>query len=288
MIDYKEGMHITAPSYIRNMPADIYHAHNSISNSGLKLVGRSPAHFKYQPEKPETRNKVLGSALHMGMLEPDLFYKKYTLLSNAKDRVCRLYRDAKEQFGEEFVLVASECAKVEGIIKSLWSNAEISYMLSRQGHGELSGFSTDPETGVMCRHRFDKITNSGIGIDIKTTIDARPEAFSKFILNYGYHMQNAFYADQYEWITGKQLEDFVFIVVESESPYACKMYRLDQESIDIGRSQYRSALNEYAAALESGIWDSYGCNGIEEISIPQWAINKYDFEQVEAMTFTGE
>lgn len=289
MIDYKEGMPITAPCYIKNMPADVYHAHQgSISNSGLKLISRSPAHFKYAPKREATRSMVLGSALHMAVLEPHLFYETYKLLRNEKDRRCKEYKDAKEECGEEFILVASECAKIEGIMSSIQGNKEARELLSIPGNNELSGFSTYTETGAMCRHRFDKITHNGIGIDLKTTIDARPDAFSRSIMSYGYHIQAAFYADQYEWISGKPLDDFIFIVIESESPYAVKTYRLNQESIDIGRAKYRQALNEYESCINSGIWPAYQSNEIEEISIPQWAINQYDFEQVEAMTFTGE
>ena len=170
-------------------------------------------------------------------------------------------------------MVASECEHVEGISKSIWS--KYGDLLSLEGHNELSGFVADPETGVICRHRFDKLTKSGIAIDLKTTLDGRNDAFSRSIQSYGYHIQNAFYYDQYELITGNQLTNFLFIVVESESPYAAKLYRLDNESIEIGRSIYREALNKYAKCRESGIWDSYESNGIEDISIPSWAINQY-------------
>lgn len=289
MIQYTEGMQITAPCYIKDMPSEVYHAHeHSVSNSGLKLISRSPAHFKYAPKRESTRSMVIGSALHMAVLEPELFLDTYVMLHDADDRRCKDYKDAKEEFGEEFVLVSSECEKIEGIMGRIQSNEVVQELLSLPGHNELSGFSTDPDTGVMCRHRFDKLTNSGIGIDLKTTIDARSDAFSRSIYTYGYHVQAAFYADQYEWVTGKDLEDFVFIVVESESPFAVKMYRLGQESIDIGREQYRRALDEYARCKNTGIWPAYESQEIEEISIPTWAINKYDFGQVESMTFTGE
>lgn len=288
VINYTEGMPILGRCYIADMPASVYHATDCISNSGLKLISRSPAHFKYAPKRESTRSMVIGSALHQAVLEPDLFFDTYVMLHDAEDRRCKDYKDAKEEFGEEFVLVASECAKIEGIMGRIQGNKEVQELLSLPGHNELSGFSTDPETGVMCRHRFDKLTNNGIGIDLKTTTDARPDAFSRSIMNYGYHMQAAFYVDNYEWITGKQLDDFVFIVVESESPYAVKMYRLGQESYAIGREQYRNSLLKYHECRATDFWPAYESQGIEEISIPQWAINQYDFEQVEGMTFTDE
>jgi len=282
MITYEDDMEITAPCYIKDMPSEIYHAYPAASNSGLKLVARSPAHLKYAPKREATRNMVIGSALHMAVLEPELFYKKYKLLHGCEDRRAKDYKEAKEQFGEEFVLVSSECEKVEGIMKSLWNDPEIASLLSKPGHNELSGFSTDPKTGMTCKHRFDKLLNSGVAIDLKTTTDARPDAFSRSIYNYNYHVQAAFYLDQYCWITGKPLTDFIFIAVESDAPYACKMYRLDAESLQVGRDTYGRALDHYAECKSSGIWPAYHNDGVEEISIPKWAFSyNLEFEDIE-------
>ena len=47
-IEYTEGMTITPPCFIANMPNDVYHSHpEGISSTGLKLVLRSPAHFNF-------------------------------------------------------------------------------------------------------------------------------------------------------------------------------------------------------------------------------------------------
>lgn len=285
-IEYQDGMQINAPSYISSMPADIYHEHDSISNSGLKLINRSPAHFKYPPERAETRNKVLGSALHMACLEPNIFYQTYTLLRNAKDRTTSEYKEAKKLHGEEFVLVSSECAKVEGIMNSLYRDTGIRNILEQPGANELSGFAIDPETGVICRHRFDKLTTQAVAIDLKTTVDARNHAFSRSIFSYGYHIQNAFYHDQYQWITGQDLEEFFFVAIESESPFACKLYCVDMDSFELGRDTYRNSLNTYAYCKKHDDWPAYDSTA-EEISVPRWAINEYEESLIEAMTFTG-
>ena len=286
-IKYSDELIINSQCYISDMPADAYHSHSgSVSNSQLKLVSRSPAHFKYAAEKSETRNKVLGSALHMACLEPDLFYNTYILLRNSKDRTTSEYKEAKKEHGEEKVLVAPEVTKVEGIMDALYKNTEIRGFLELPGYNELSGFSIDPDTGVTCRHRFDKLTKTGIAIDLKTTIDARKSAFSRSIFTYGYHIQNAFYWDQFYWITGDILQDFIFIAIESETPYASKIYRVDNDSMLIGRDAYRKALNTYAYCLDMDEWPAYDETGIEEISIPEWALKQHDNSLIESFQFT--
>ena len=279
-VPYKPGMLFEPPCYIADMPADIYHSHDSISNSGLKLIGRSPAHYKYASRRESTRNMVIGSALHMAVLEPEEYDYVHTC---EPDRRSKKYKDLAEVYGGDKVLTIDESIKIEGIRDSLWS--KYGELLSLPGHNELSGFVADPETGVMCRHRFDKLTNMGIAIDLKTCVDARTDAFSRAINNYGYHVQASFYMDQYEWITGEQLTDFLFFAVESDSPYAAKMYRLSEESIHIGRDIYRKSLNLYASCKQSGVWPGYESKDIEEISIPQYAIYQHEQQQIESFAF---
>ena len=285
VIEYVKDLKIAAPCYVSNMPAELYHAHDSVSNSGLKLVNRSPAHFKYQKERESTRSMVVGSALHMACLEPDLFYQTYTLLRKADDRRSTEYKEAVKLHREELVLVASECERVEGIMKSLHSNANIKHYLDIDGWCELSGFVEDPETGIVCRHRFDKLTRSGIGIDLKTTTDARNDAFSRSIMSFGYHVQDAFYNAQYNWINGVHLADFIFIAIESESPYASKIYRIDSDSIDAGEFVYREALNKYAYCKQMNEWPAYD-DEIEGIGIPYWAFKQHENSIIESFTFT--
>lgn len=283
---YQKGMQITEPCYVSNMPADVYHAHDSASSSGLRLLLRSPDHFKNGEEKDQTRAMVLGSALHMACLEPDIFYDTYRLLRSSENRMTSEYKQAKKDFGEEFVLVKPEIERIEGMAKSLRVSKILNYWLYDNDylHKELSGFAIDPETGLMCRHRFDAILMGGVAIDLKTTTDARKPAFEKKILSFGYHIQAAFYADQHKWITGEEVKKFIFAAIETSAPYAVKIYELEQDSMDAGRKKYRQALNEYAQCKASDTWPSYD-QEIETIGIPQWALEK---DSIDDFIFTDE
>jgi len=280
---YTPGMQITEPCYVTDMPADVYHRQRGVSNTGLKLMMRSPAHYKYQERKESTRAMVLGSALHMACLEPDIFYDTYHLLRSSENRMTSEYKTAKKEYGEEFVLVKPEIEKIEGMAKSLSMSAITEYLYNDYCDKELSGFAIDPETGLMCRHRFDAIID-GIAIDLKTTTDARKPAFSKKILDFGYHIQAAFYADQHRWITGDDIEKFIFAAIETSAPYAVKIYELDQESIEAGRKKYRQALGDYDECKKYNTWPAYD-QEIETIGIPQWALEK---DAIDDFIFTDE
>lgn len=264
-------------NYYTDMPNEDYHQAEGISKSGLTMVGRSPAHYFYQVPRSPSRAMELGTAIHTALLEPDRFASDYMLLKDVKDRRASEYKQAVKQFGTERTLTGPEADKVAGMQEAVFAHDAARELLGAEGWCELSGMSTDPETGTTCRHRFDKLLKDGRAVDVKKTQDASPEAFSRTIHNYGYHIQAAFYADQHEWITGQPITEFVFIAVEEEFPHGVAVYTLDDDALAIGRHEYRKLLATYAECEKSGEWPCYPSEGMP-ISLPSYAIADYEAE----------
>lgn len=256
---------------VTDMSNTDYHAHDSISKSGLDLVARSPAHFRYQEKREPTRAMVIGSALHAAVLEPDLFASQYMLLRNVAARRASEYKQAVAVHGADFVLTGSEADYVAGMQETVRSHPYAGRVLSEPGRAELSVITTDPVTGVAVRCRFDWLTDAGKPVDLKTTQDARPEAFSRSVANYRYHVQAAFYSDVWQWETGETLDRFVFLAVEKSMPHALAPYMLDDEAIAEGRRLYREALNLYADCLERDEWPGYDAQP-QWLCLPAWAV----------------
>lgn len=254
-----------------------YHAHNSISKSGLDLIARSPAHFRFQEKREPSRAMVIGSALHAAVLEPDVFASQYMLLRNVADRRASEYKQAVAVHGADFVLTGTEADYVAGMQETILSHAYAGRVLSEPGRAELSVMTKDPVTGVSVRCRFDWLTNAGLAVDLKTTIDARPDAFARSVANYRYHVQAAFYADVWSWETGESLKGFEFLAVEKSMPHALAVYRLDDEALSEGRRLYREALNLYAECLERDHWPAYD-DQPQWLCLPSWAVDFNDDE----------
>lgn len=70
------------PCLYEGVPANDYHAYDAISASGLTLMARSPAHYRHRRDNPEpgTPAQQLGEAIHLAVLEPDLFEARITTL----------------------------------------------------------------------------------------------------------------------------------------------------------------------------------------------------------------
>jgi len=250
---------------------ETYHAHEGISKSGLDLISRSPAHYRYRTFKEPSRAMEIGTAIHTAVLEPDRFFTDYMLLRDVEDRRASAYKEAVKVYGSERVLTGPEADKVAGMQESVLGNPHAQALLTHEdSKKELSIVTEDPETGVVVKCRFDLLTGLK-SLDLKKTQDARPDVFAKSVANYRYMVQAAFYSDLYFWETGDKLEAFGFLCVEEELPHANAIYVLDDDAIEFGRKLYRKDLNQYAECKESNIWPSIDSTP-QILSLPQWAM----------------
>jgi len=270
---------------VLDMPNAEYHAHPGISNSGLTRIDQSAAHYHDGSFGDPTRAMEIGTAIHTAILEPERYKSEYMLLPEVKARTATEYKNAVKERGSEFVLVGAEVARVEGMHSAVYASPYISKRLSVPAWKEISVFAIDPETGVLCKCRFDFLSHDFEAIDVKKTQDARKDAFSKTITSYRYHVQAAFYSDVFFWCTGQQLKSFEFLAIEEKASHGKKMYRAISNAVELGRSLYRENLNTYAECKESGVWPNYDCEETEDIDVMYWAYNKFEEENGVEITY---
>lgn len=259
-----------------------YHSSPGISKSGLDMVNRSPAHFKYAPKKEPTAAMRIGTAVHTAILEPNIFKTEYMCLSNIYDRRKAEYKDAVKEFGADNVVIASEAIMISSMQEALFLNSDAFGLLELNGWSEISLFATD-ENGILLKCRFDRLAECGIALDLKTTNDATEYGFSKSINDYRYHVQVAFYNKVYHLLTGHNLTAFKFIAMEKEAPNYSKVWQLSQESISIGAHYMNKNLAAYTEAFKADFWPMQDDGSQSEISLPNWAINQFEAELEESI-----
>lgn len=284
---HNEGEPVEAGFYYAGMSNDEYHGQpNSVSKSSLDLIDRDPYYFFNNKQKEQTRPMEVGSAIHAAILEPEVFELEYMLLPEIKDRRQPEYKDAVKALGAGKVFAGTDCENITNMQNAVWGNDDAKDLLTGDGYNELSGFAADPETGIICRHRFDRLKKTATGwrgVDVKKTQDVSQFKFSRSIHDYRYHVQAAFYSDQFEWITGTKLEGFSFIAVEEKWPHRVAIYELDDISVEIGRTGieshdvngYRQNLNTYADCLKNR---DRVHNNLKStvISLPDWVLRQYE------------
>jgi exodeoxyribonuclease VIII len=269
--------------FVLDMPNDAYHSSEGVSKSGLDLIARSPAHYRYSVRRDPTRAMAIGSAIHCALLEPERFRDEYVLLRDVKDRRASEYKQAIKSHPAENVLVASEADNVAAMQESVFSQPEALAVLAAPGWRELSAFVECPVTEILLRCRFDLLTAEGEAYDLKKTQDARPKEFSKAVNNYRYHVQDAHYSRVFELITGYPLKRFAFIAVEEQPPNTTQVFELDALSKEVGKFYAMRDLKTYAQCEASGEWP-HPSGGDGTITIPNWAVMQYEDDLEESIT----
>lgn len=252
-----------------------YLAEPAMSNSGLKRLRKSPAHYVAgdDPEAEPKDSLRRGSLLHTLVLEPETVTQRYRVKPDGMSFATKdgkAWRDATPT-GVEIVSDA-ELRAAKRQAKHLIDLPEVAALLG-SGQAEVSFFWTDRATMVPCKGRADWVFRTDAGVvllDLKTTEAADPDSFAKSCARYGYHMQAAWYSQGWEAATGESVLGFVFGAVESAWPHIAAPYMIDDAGHEKGRAECRRLLDLYAQCLESGRWPGY-VETIEPINLPAWA-----------------
>lgn len=229
-----------------------YHDHEAVGSTLLKTIHNKTVYHAVTETFEETDSKLIGSAAHAMILEPETFEKDF-IVAPKVDRRTNKGKEEWAKFVEESegkTLLTDNIYDKALLIKNAVLAHPIANKVLTNGESEYSYFSVDKITGLQTKCRPDYI-NGGALIDLKTTTNASFEGFSKQIGKLGYHIQAAFYLDVYNQSQGTDFKEFFFVAVENKAPYAVAVYKLDETHINAGRASYRKALDTYAEYLKA-------------------------------------
>ncbi len=219
---------------------DIYHSHNSISASGLKMISKYSVYHYLNQLPRETDSMAFGTAVHTAILESDTFYDIYFPMPEIGDlrkkENKQIKLEAEEKAEDKICLSFNDHERIKQIIQNFKKNNLAQHYC--KGEIELSHYGRYKNVDV--RVRPDVINYvSGYIADVKTCQDASPDAFRRDVFKWGYHLQAAFYMD----MTGVQT--FKFVCVEVNHPYTVVVHTLNDEFINLGRKKYQQAFNDW-------------------------------------------
>lgn len=250
---------ITAPAVVPNLPEAEYHAHPAVSKSGLwTIYTKTPSHFRHG-ERQEKREFALGHAAHCAILEPSEFEARFAY--GPDDRRGNKWGRAQQEAADDGkeLLTGKEYAIALRVRDAAAKHPILAKLAGQDVRCEESHFWHDARTKVLCRARPDmKVPTLALVVDLKTTTDASPRAFSRAVYEYGYHVQEAFYIDGIKATAkGSPFDAFCFAVIEKEPPFNVVVYELDPSVVAEGRAIYRKALDRYAECLRTDEWPGY-------------------------------
>lgn len=262
---------------IYDISNDVYHQGPGISRSALMEFKRSPHHYWYKYLNPyyvpesATPAQIFGNALHTFILEPKEFEIQFFILPKFDKRTkagAERWQQIQKECSNKIFLTEAQYQELQQMADSLQKN-KLALQLIENAQIEQSLYWTDPDTGILCKCRPDILQRNFV-CDLKSAQDGSAWAFSKAVLDYGYHIQAAMIQEALLHIKKVKVNDFFFIVIEKAEPFVTVVYQLDKKSIDKGRDEFKSLLQAYKQHLEADNWPSYQS---QEISLPRYAFN---------------
>ncbi|WP_105495932.1 exodeoxyribonuclease VIII, partial [Escherichia coli] len=253
-----------------------YHAGPGVSKSQLDDIADTPALYLWRKNAPvdttKTKTLDLGTAFHCRVLEPEEFSNRFIVAPEFNRRTTAGKEEEKAFLMEcastgKTVITAEEGRKIELMYQSVMALPLGQWLVESAGHAESSIYWEDPETGILCRCRPDKIIPEFHWImDVKTTADI--QRFKTAYYDYRYHVQDAFYSDGYEAQFGV-LPTFVFLVASTTvecGRYPVEIFMMSEEAKLAGQQEYHRNLRTLADCLNTDEWPA-----IKTLSLPRWA-----------------
>jgi hypothetical protein len=246
----------------QHMPDDEYRSYPAISQSELKHMLKSPAHYKANKESvhEETDAMRLGTATHLAVFQLEHFHNEVALAPKFDKRT----KDGKagwEKFQQEnsnkILLTEEDYAKCIGMADSVRSSARFQSYIS-SGSPEVSFFSKT-SYGIDVKGRLDWINfKTGTALDLKTLgKEASEYEIKKTIRSRLYDFQNGFYNNFLKSAYPDQPFNFIFIFVESSAPHGVRFVTIDPAHLLNVDALIDLSLRDLKKANETGIFTSY-------------------------------
>lgn len=121
--------------------------------------------------------------------------------------------------------------------------------------------------GLPCKAKLDLIAN-GIVFDYKTCQNCDESHFGKDMVNYKYHIQDAYYKEAFKKQYGFEPR-VIFIAQEKDFPDCLAFWELQPADIAIARREIARARKEIKARLDANNWTPSN-SGVQSINLPTW------------------
>lgn len=134
--------------------------------------------------------------------------------------------------------------------KTVLSNQDAEHLLT-PSHGlpEVSCIFDCLFTGMKKKARFDFLRFDRIALDLKTTKTTSSRSFFRDVARYEYLLQDVFYREAYFALTGEELDNFIFVVVEYAELDNCETFEASDAEFNI----HMKRLVELMIGLEQSI-----------------------------------
>lgn len=218
--------------------------------SRLKLIGRSPAHYKAS-YGPPTQTMEIGTAVHEISLKntPHVVY-------DGVRRGKEWEKFQADQPAGVLIFNVRESEQAASMLASLRGNKDAMRVLE----GEREVMRTWQINGRDCQGTPDVVSDKFV-TELKTGETSDPALFRYKVIRFSYHAQLAWYD---EGIGGRR--DRYIVAVENKPPYVTTVFRMTESSILAGQKLVRLWWERLMACEAANEWPGY-CQSIVDLEV---------------------
>jgi hypothetical protein len=262
------------PVSVSFIPRAEYDRIDAINWSKLKVLGRSPAHFRAAMlgHDKDTDARKFGRVGHLAVLEPERYRKEVVVWDGGKrDKRIKAYADFLKAHAGQEIITPKEDELARTIGEVVRRDKQAALLLS-QGRSEQT-ILWKHKNGMAAKGRIDFLAREGV-VDLKFARDASPVGFGRAAASIQHHVQASYYLDGLESCGVSGLSYFC-VAVEIEPPFAVSVYRVGEVLLDMGREVYGGLLEQLKECRETNNWPGY-TEGVQELQLPTWAYRDDD------------
>lgn len=260
------------------------------SSTGLKKAKRSLKDFYlflqgYYDEERKTCFDF-GNAFELALLDPKSFDENVTIFkASERPEPEKTFASTKNKEWKESIFNTQNYVidydgkesfrVIEEMLKSCYSDAVIRKLIQNIEY-QYSMFWVD-ENGLKLKTRPDICkSKKNVIVDVKTTRDGSPEAFSRDLANLDYPFQACM---QMEGAVKSgfmsHVDEYYWLVIEKEPPFSATIYKFEPEDMQYCIDEYEYTKRLVAECLKTNVWPSYSQRadnkyGILSAKIPLW------------------
>lgn len=268
---------------VKNLLNRDYHSiDNYYSSTQLKYMNaKSPTHFKHKYITAKVKTKqtaamILGSLVHCLLLAPQDYEKEFFIMPelNLRTNDGKAERDRLLALNHDKTPIDDELLKqAQDMRESALLNAEVRKLLE-PGAREAAYFWECPFTHLPMKAKLDQSSREWF-VELKTTIDASPEAFSKQAYKLDYDLSLVHYREGLRNMKAVEPPAY-FIAIESDAPYVTQVYKVGDGFWETGHKKWLAAITKLENGIKKNDWPGYfpQALGAQELNPPPWAYSQ--------------
>jgi hypothetical protein len=278
-----------------------YHKNKThLSSTQVRTAKKSLKEFDWMRRgliKQEQKSYFdFGNAFELALMDKDGFSKYVAILKDSewvaaamkekdydKPRSTKIYKELHDEFilGRQGMYQINDKGPesyetITAMLESCYQDKVIQGLIKNTEY-QMSLYWTDEETGLRLKTRPDICKRKkNVIVNIKTTQDGSPKAFSKDLANHEYPLQAI------QEITGclrtglmDSVDVYFWLVVEKVPPFNATIYEFDQSDIAASMDEYRYLLNKLARAQSECLYPGYSDRADNEHGILKAEIPMY-------------